>query len=124
MAAVLATLTAAAALALAAAGPAQALTCAPGYLLAVAGNGAEVCAVSSTGGVPGGGGGSTGGGASTVPGQAQPIAPGGGGAPVMPPAAPVRAHGPVNVAPEGPGDPHHPGRRRLEGIRDRQMLPQ
>jgi len=42
MAAVLAILTAAVALALGAAGPAQALACAPGYVLAVAGNGTNV----------------------------------------------------------------------------------
>ncbi|RKR20497.1 hypothetical protein C8D78_1133 [Arthrobacter oryzae] len=42
MAAVLAILTAAVALALGAAGPAQALTCAPGYVLAVAGKGTNV----------------------------------------------------------------------------------
>ncbi|MGO4228137.1 hypothetical protein AB4Y72_04620 [Arthrobacter sp. YAF34] len=67
MPAVLATRTADAALALGAAGPAQERTCARGYVLAVAGDGAEGYFASSTGGVPGGGG-PTGRGASTVPG--------------------------------------------------------
>lgn len=115
-AAALGTVLAAATLGLGAAGPAQALTCAPGYDLAVAGNGAEFCAVRGDGGVAGGGSSSTGGGASTVPGQAAPIASGGGGggvpgyqAPAAPYVPPAKAPAYVAPAPAAPAPAYNPG---------------
>jgi hypothetical protein len=120
-AAALGTVLAAAALALGAAGPAQALTCGPGSVVAVAGNGAEFCSPTGTGGVTGGGGVSTGNGGSTVPGQAAPIAGGsGGGAPVFVPApapyvppvqapAPVYAPAPAPAYNPGPAPVQNPG---------------
>jgi hypothetical protein len=118
---------AAAALALGAAGPAQA--CAPGYSPSTI-NHTDVCVPNSTGGVPGGGTGTVGGGGSTVPGQAPPVVGGGGGAPGQPvpyapapapyvPPAPVQAPAPVyaqapvpvqSKAPDGytPAAPNQP----------------
>lgn len=73
------------------AAPAQALTCAPGYYEAVAGNGAHFCAGRNDGGVSGGGSATVGNGASKVPGKAPGVVAGNGGfRPGPPPKAPVK----------------------------------
>lgn len=101
-AAALGTVMAAAALALGAAGPAQAACT---YTVI---NGVNVCVPDSTGGTAGGGTVVVGGGGSTVPGGAAPIVGGNGGAPLHPapyapapapyvPPAPVYASAPVQA---------------------------
>lgn len=76
-----------------------AISCPAGYVSAVAGNGAEFCSPTGTGGVGGGGSTTIGGGGSTVPGQAGTIVGGGNTAPVAPAPAPVYNPPPAYVAP-------------------------
>ncbi|MET4144110.1 hypothetical protein [Arthrobacter sp. UYCo732] len=80
------------------AGPANAITCPAGYVPSVAGNGADFCSPTGTGGVGGGGSVGTAPGTVTTPGQAGPVNGGGMG----PAPAPLPRYVPAPAAPYVP----------------------